>query len=196
MKTSNEQLDDRVVEVHWDPVGEHWRMMRFRDDKPHGNHKSVVDNIIKSIADGVEKDAVRIPRISPSSYRLTCFHSSSRAQPPSGIAGKPASASPRAHPCPRPRRRQIHTPIRIPSRPNSRPGPQTCRASKTDTRSSRRPLGARSPGRPWSRACTDDLHARTLGLPHAREEGDEDGQPPGPRCCTLGDTAACGGLAS
>ena len=48
MKTSNEQLDDRVVEVHWDPVGEHWRMMRFRDDKPHGNHKSVVDNIIKS----------------------------------------------------------------------------------------------------------------------------------------------------
>ncbi|KAI0707622.1 mRNA capping enzyme, alpha subunit [Earliella scabrosa] len=58
MKTSNEQLDDRVVEVHWDPVGEHWRMMRFRDDKPHGNHKSVVENIIKSIADGVEKDAL------------------------------------------------------------------------------------------------------------------------------------------
>ncbi|KAI0807741.1 mRNA capping enzyme, catalytic domain-containing protein [Fomes fomentarius] len=56
MKTSNEQLDDRIVEVHWDDVGEHWRMMRFRDDKPNGNHKSVVDNIIKSIADGVEKD--------------------------------------------------------------------------------------------------------------------------------------------
>lgn len=59
MKTSNEQLDDRVVEVHWEPALEHWRMMRFRDDKPHGNHKSVVDNIIKSIADGIEKDAVR-----------------------------------------------------------------------------------------------------------------------------------------
>ncbi|KAI0647325.1 mRNA capping enzyme, catalytic domain-containing protein [Trametes meyenii] len=58
MKTSNEQLDDRIVEVHWDLVHEHWRMMRFRDDKPHGNHKSVVDNIIKSIADGVEKDAL------------------------------------------------------------------------------------------------------------------------------------------
>ncbi|KAI0723960.1 mRNA capping enzyme, alpha subunit [Cerioporus squamosus] len=58
MKTSNEQLDDRIVEVHWDPVGEHWRMMRFRTDKPNGNHKSVVDNIIKSIADGVEKEAL------------------------------------------------------------------------------------------------------------------------------------------
>ena len=59
MKASNDQLDDRIVEVHWDPVLEHWRMMRFRGDKPNGNHKSVVDNIIKSIADGVEKDAVR-----------------------------------------------------------------------------------------------------------------------------------------
>ncbi|KAI8989693.1 mRNA capping enzyme, catalytic domain-containing protein [Trametes punicea] len=58
MKASDEQLDDRIVEVHWDPVSEHWRMMRFRDDKPHGNHKSVVDNIIKSIADGVEKEAL------------------------------------------------------------------------------------------------------------------------------------------
>ncbi|KAI0748523.1 mRNA capping enzyme, catalytic domain-containing protein [Daedaleopsis nitida] len=58
MKTSNEQLDDRIVEVHWDVAGECWRMMRFRSDKPNGNHKSVVDNIIKSIADGVEKDAL------------------------------------------------------------------------------------------------------------------------------------------
>ncbi|KAI0362410.1 mRNA capping enzyme, alpha subunit [Trametes cingulata] len=58
MKLSNEQLDERIVEVHWDSAGECWRMMRFRDDKPHGNHKSVVDNIIKSIADGIEKDAL------------------------------------------------------------------------------------------------------------------------------------------
>jgi len=33
-------------------------MMRFRDDKPQGNHRSVVEGVIQSIADGVEKDAV------------------------------------------------------------------------------------------------------------------------------------------
>jgi mRNA guanylyltransferase len=60
LKKSGEQIDDRVVEVHWDQAVSRWRMMRFRDDKPHGNHRSVVENIIQSIADGVEKDAVRL----------------------------------------------------------------------------------------------------------------------------------------
>jgi mRNA guanylyltransferase len=59
MKVDGEQLDDRIVEVHWDPAVNGWRMMRFRNDKPNGNHKSVVENIIKSIADGVERDNVR-----------------------------------------------------------------------------------------------------------------------------------------
>ena len=59
LKKSGEQVDDRIVEVHWDPDISRWRMMRFRDDKPHGNHRSVVENIIQSIADGVEKEAVR-----------------------------------------------------------------------------------------------------------------------------------------
>jgi len=58
MKASAEQVDDRIVEVCWDPVREYWRMMRFRDDKPQGNHRSVVENIMQSIADGVEKDAL------------------------------------------------------------------------------------------------------------------------------------------
>ncbi len=33
-------------------------MMRFRDDKPQGNHRSVVDDIIQTIADGVDKETV------------------------------------------------------------------------------------------------------------------------------------------
>jgi len=37
MKASGEQFDERIVEVHWDPQHEHWRLMRFRDDKPAGN---------------------------------------------------------------------------------------------------------------------------------------------------------------
>lgn len=58
LKLSREQIDDRVVEVHWDSAVSHWRMMRFRDDKPNGNHRTVVENIIQSIVDGVEKEAV------------------------------------------------------------------------------------------------------------------------------------------
>ena len=58
LKRSAEQIDDRIVEVHWDPVLSRWRMMRFRSDKPNGNHISVVENIIQSIAEGVEKETV------------------------------------------------------------------------------------------------------------------------------------------
>ncbi|KAF9053026.1 mRNA guanylyltransferase [Panaeolus papilionaceus] len=58
LKKSGEQIDERVVEVHWEPQHSRWRRMRFRDDKPRGNHRSVVENIIDSIADGVEQDAL------------------------------------------------------------------------------------------------------------------------------------------
>ena len=88
---SNEQLDERVVEVHWDSAAEHWRMMRFRDDKPHGNHKNIVDAIIGSIADGVEKDAV-------SAAVLVCecvltAGSSSRGRTSSATRGRPPATS-------------------------------------------------------------------------------------------------------
>lgn len=60
MKVSGEQFEDRIVEVHWDPTVEGWRMMRFRDDKPAGNHIKTVESVILSIRDGVDKDVVRI----------------------------------------------------------------------------------------------------------------------------------------
>ena len=58
MKVSGEHFEDRIVEVHWDPALEGWRMMRFRDDKPAGNHINTVESVIQSIRDGVEKETV------------------------------------------------------------------------------------------------------------------------------------------
>jgi len=58
MKADHTQLDDRVVEVHWDPRKGGWKFMRFRDDKPEGNHRTVVDKIVQSIVDGIEQDEV------------------------------------------------------------------------------------------------------------------------------------------
>lgn len=77
MKASQEQFDDRVVECSWDPNGgpleisqkekgvngeldssrpPGWRLHRIRNDKHDGNHTSIVQKIIQSIVDGVEKD--------------------------------------------------------------------------------------------------------------------------------------------
>ncbi|KAF8758811.1 mRNA-capping enzyme subunit alpha [Rhizoctonia solani] len=55
-KASGEQYDDRVVEVTWDKAAKNWVYHRFRDDKDHGNHQSVVDKILESIRDGVEAE--------------------------------------------------------------------------------------------------------------------------------------------
>ena len=79
MKLSGEQADDRIVEVHWDPELDRWRMLRFRDDKPHGNFRTVVDNIIQSIADGVEKSMVSTLLVYIS--HLTCSLSAARSWP-------------------------------------------------------------------------------------------------------------------
>ena len=73
LKASGEQVDDRIVEVFWDTKEKRWRLMRFRDDKPAGNHKSVVDKIIQSIIDGVEKEDVSLIRGSDFHDRSTHF---------------------------------------------------------------------------------------------------------------------------
>ncbi|KIJ35792.1 hypothetical protein M422DRAFT_180359 [Sphaerobolus stellatus SS14] len=56
IKAEGTQFDDRVVEVHWEPEKGGWRFMRFRDDKPEGNYKGIVDKIIQTIVDGIEQD--------------------------------------------------------------------------------------------------------------------------------------------
>lgn len=75
MKASGEQVDDRVVEVCWDQRRDGWRMMRFRDDKPEGNHRSIVDKIVQSILDGVEQDEVRFSSYPLKRHRRTRLRS-------------------------------------------------------------------------------------------------------------------------
>ncbi|EIW69489.1 hypothetical protein TREMEDRAFT_62350 [Tremella mesenterica DSM 1558] len=58
MKETNEQYDDRIIEVCWDFSKGTWKMMRLRDDKPHANHKSIMEKILVSIEDGVEIEAL------------------------------------------------------------------------------------------------------------------------------------------
>ncbi|KIK59608.1 hypothetical protein GYMLUDRAFT_169447 [Collybiopsis luxurians FD-317 M1] len=97
MKGSGEQFDDRIVEVHWDPVVNHWRMMRFRDDKPNGNHKTVVENIITSIADGVDKETL----LSRSNHIRTAWKARQGATagaPPQNQAPPPARPPPAGPP--------------------------------------------------------------------------------------------------
>lgn len=51
------RLDGRIVEVSYDPKHcppHKWRFMRFRDDKLHANHVSVLEKIKKSIADNID----------------------------------------------------------------------------------------------------------------------------------------------
>ncbi|KAJ3556416.1 hypothetical protein NP233_g11983 [Leucocoprinus birnbaumii] len=108
LKQSGEQIDDRIVEVHWETEHSRWRMMRFRDDKPHGNHISVAEKIIQSIADGVEKDTLL--------ERSDAIRNAWKAR-----LGQPASAPP--HQQPHHQHSQMPPPAAL---PNSRtmPPPQ------------------------------------------------------------------------
>ncbi|KAF9433423.1 Dcp1p-Dcp2p decapping enzyme complex alpha subunit [Entomortierella beljakovae] len=53
-KASSTQLQNRIVEVNYSPRDNGWRFFRFRDDKEHGNHTTVVRKVVQSIQDGIE----------------------------------------------------------------------------------------------------------------------------------------------
>ncbi|ORY92188.1 mRNA capping enzyme, catalytic domain-domain-containing protein [Syncephalastrum racemosum] len=66
------ELDNRIIECNYDPEAQEklglrspWRFMRYRDDKPDGNHQSTVDKVLRSIRDGVSKEELieKIPAI-------------------------------------------------------------------------------------------------------------------------------------
>ncbi|KAL1411190.1 Dcp1p-Dcp2p decapping enzyme complex alpha subunit [Vanrija albida] len=107
MKESGEEFDGRVVEVTWDQ-DRGWKMFRFRDDKPHGNHKSIVGKVLVSIADGVEiadvlgrQDAIRTAwkerearrnsRPPPDQQRQAQRPPSSASAPPPQGGGRPSA---------------------------------------------------------------------------------------------------------
>lgn len=64
LKEREEPLNYRVVECTLDKENQ-WRLLRFRDDKEHGNNVRVVDNVIESIKDNVteEKLISEVPKI-------------------------------------------------------------------------------------------------------------------------------------
>lgn len=55
LKALGDPLNNRVVECYMDGR-RRWRFSRFRDDKMHGNHISVVGSVVESIRDGVTKE--------------------------------------------------------------------------------------------------------------------------------------------
>lgn len=52
MKNSKESFNGRIAECYRTKQGQ-WKLLRWRDDKLHGNHINVVLKILKSIEDGV-----------------------------------------------------------------------------------------------------------------------------------------------
>lgn len=59
MKALQIPLEDKIAECAMDEE-KRWRFLRFREDKKHGNHISVVHSVMESIRDGVgEKDLLQ-----------------------------------------------------------------------------------------------------------------------------------------
>ncbi|WVQ70324.1 uncharacterized protein L199_008550 [Kwoniella botswanensis] len=101
MKESGEQLDDRIVEVTWDTENGYWKMLRIRDDKNNGNHKSIVDKILVSIEDGVELDALLSKTDSIRTAWKTREQQRKSGQPPPPASAQrrpPQSQTQQAHP--------------------------------------------------------------------------------------------------
>lgn len=52
------QYDGRIVEAVRDPANMKWRIVRFRDDKSHANHKDVVSEIENCMQDPLHLEFV------------------------------------------------------------------------------------------------------------------------------------------
>lgn len=98
MKDSGEQFDDRVIEVCWDSDRGTWKMLRTRDDKPHANHKSIMQKIMVSIEDGVEIESVRLVKLGRVKLiRAVAFQKRCH---PSGVEEPRSSTSEQSTTCP------------------------------------------------------------------------------------------------
>jgi mRNA guanylyltransferase len=62
LKSLDAPLEERIVECNKDSE-DHWRLLRFRDDKANGNHVTIVKKVLKSIQDAVSKE--QLIQISP-----------------------------------------------------------------------------------------------------------------------------------
>ncbi|KAH3666031.1 hypothetical protein OGAPHI_004220 [Ogataea philodendri] len=55
LKATGESFNGRIAEVRRNESGE-WKILRFRDDKAHGNYIDVVMKVLKSIEDSVSRE--------------------------------------------------------------------------------------------------------------------------------------------